>query len=332
VGEDGFRLLDLLSEAEAPADLAALPMVETLRRVWARHYERQNGQVRWRTSEELAEEAPDIESPYDTEARYRKRRSVNWVGYLVHVSESCDEELPRLITHVDTTLATVHEAQRTEAIQQLLVEKGLPPAQHLVDAAYVDAELLVSSQTEQGIALLGPTRQNASWQAKTEGAYDRSQFTVDWDNEVVSCPQGKRSVAWHERTDRKGTYIHALFHRDDCRPCPARALCTRSQEGARRITLQPRPQFEALQATRCWQDSQAGKQLYNQRAGVEGTISQAVRRFGLRQARYRGLLKTHLQHLATVAAINIDRLIAWLDGVPRAQTRTSRFAALAPAL
>jgi transposase len=39
--------------------------------------------------------------------------------------------------------------------------------------------------------------------------------------------------------------------------------------------------------------------------------------------------KTRLQHLATVAAINIDRLAAWLDGRPHAHTRTSRFAALA---
>jgi hypothetical protein len=45
---------------------------------------------------------------------------------------------------------------------------------------------------------------------------------------------------------------------------------------------------------------------------------------------YRGLAKTHLQHLATAAAINLDRLVAWFDNIPRRQTRTSRFAALAP--
>jgi transposase len=55
-----------------------------------------------------------------------------------------------------------------------------------------------------------------------------------------------------------------------------------------------------------------------------------VRAYGLRQARYRGLAKTHLQHVATAAAINIVRLADWLNGVPRATTRCSRFAALAP--
>jgi hypothetical protein len=79
-----------------------------------------------------------------------------------------------------------------------------------------------------------------------------------------------------------------------------------------------------------WYSSEEGKQSYKQRAGVEGTLSQGVRGFGLRYARYRGLEKTHLQHVATAAAINVDRLVAWLDERPRAKTRTSRFAALAP--
>lgn len=65
------------------------------------------------------------------------------------------------------------------------------------------------------------------------------------------------------------------------------------------------------------------------RAGVEGTISQGVRAFGLRQTRYRGLAKTHLQHIATAVAMNLDRIVAWLEEIPRAATRTSRFAALA---
>ena len=77
--------------------------------------------------------------------------------------------------------------------------------------------------------------------------------------------------------------------------------------------------------------SEAGQRLYAQRQGIEGTISQAVRAFGLRQTRYRGLAKTGLQGVATAAAINLDRLAAWLSGRPLAPTRTSRFATLATA-
>jgi len=53
----------------------------------------------------------------------------------------------------------------------------------------------------------------------------------------------------------------------------------------------------------------------------------------VRHARYRGLPKTHLQHILTAVATNFLRLVAWLDawleGAPLAKTRASRFAALA---
>jgi transposase len=66
------------------------------------------------------------------------------------------------------------------------------------------------------------------------------------------------------------------------------------------------------------------------RAGIEGTISQATRKFDLRRCRYIGLVKTQLQHAITAAALNLTRVVAWLQEIPKAQTRRSRLAALAP--
>ena len=74
-----------------------------------------------------------------------------------------------------------------------------------------------------------------------------------------------------------------------------------------------------------------GRRRYARRAGIEGTLSQGVRAFGLRRSRYRGLARTHLQHVATAAAVNLERLAAWFRAAPRAATRTSRFAGLATA-
>ncbi len=95
------------------------------------------------------------------------------------------------------------------------------------------------------------------------------------------------------------------------------------------IALLPRREHEVLAAARVRQDTKEGRRLYAQRQGIEGTLSQAVRAFGLRQARYRGSAKTSLQHVATAAAINLDRLAAWFEGRPLASTRVSRFAVLA---
>jgi transposase len=343
VGEDGFLLLDALDTAEAPEGLRELPSIDVLRRTWQRHYDRTvdeavatgegaQRRVRFKTNRELPPATEGIESPYDADARYRHKRDTSWTGYMVHVSETCESTAPHLLTHVHTTAATVHEAQCTTPIQQALIEKELPPREHFVDAAYVSAELLVHSRDEQGITLRGPTRPSQGWQMQVAGAYTIEQFTVDWERQQVCCPQGKWAASWHERVAQDGSpYIVAAFRRQDCQACLARPLCTQAQQQGRQLRLPPQDQYEALTAARAWYASEEGIERSQQRAGVEGTLSQGVRAFGLRRTRYRGLPKTHVQHIATAAAINIDRIVAWLDERPRAQTRTSRFAALAPA-
>ncbi len=85
-----------------------------------------------------------------------------------------------------------------------------------------------------------------------------------------------------------------------------------------------------MQAARREQATPQFWELYKLRAGIEGTLSQGVRRCDLRQARYRGAAKTHLQNVLVAAALNLVRVIAWLMETPLAATRRSRFAALAP--
>jgi hypothetical protein len=122
-----------------------------------------------------------------------------------------------------------------------------------------------------------------------------------------------------------------MFRPADCGDCPARPLCTRTKRGPRHLKLQPRAEYEALKAARGRLATKEGRRCYARRAGIEGTISQGVRAFGLRRSRYRGLAKTHLQHVASAAAVNLERLAAWFRAAPRAATRTSRFAGLATA-
>jgi hypothetical protein len=344
VGEDGFRLLDTVEGAEAPKEVRELPILESLRRTWQRHYERMGdaalageggakGCVRFKANRELPPAAESLESPYDADARYRHKRDTSWTGYMVHVSETCEPAAPHLLTHVHTTPATVHEAQCTTPIQQALLDKELPPREHFVDAAYISADLLVHSRDEHGITLRGPTRPSQGWQMQVAGAYTFEQFTVDWERQQVRCPQDKVSVSWAERVGPADhAFIQVRFSAQDCGTCAQRALCTHAKPPqARTLKLHPRPQAEALHAAQAWSASEEGHRQYGRRAGVEGTLSQGVRAFGLRRTRYRGLPKTHVQHIATAAAINIDRIVAWVDQRPRAQTRTSRFAALAPA-
>ena len=336
VGEDGYYLLDCLNQSSVPSDWQNLASIDALKLTWQRHYERNpdenNGpRGRWKSNKELSQAEEGIESPYDVEARYRLRSDVSWVGYMVHLSETCDDDQCHLITHVMTTDATVHEAQCTDEIHQNLVGKQLSPEEHFVDSAYVDAQILVHSQ-QQGIEVVGPTRLNPSWQTRTEGAFDLTKFEVDWKERQVTCPQGKKSHLWKDYVNPAGQlFFKVRFRTDDCKSCPVRSLCTRAKSVGRTISLMAQREYEALNHARKAHESPEGQERYKRRAGIEGTISQGVRGFGLRRSRYRGLAKTQLQNVAIGAAINIDRLVNWFNGVPLAVTRTSRFKALEPA-
>jgi len=157
-----------------------------------------------------------------------------------------------------------------------------------------------------------------------------SQFHLDWETQQVTCPRGNTRSSQSARRDRWNNPVISVTVADqDCRYGEARRQCTKAKTNPRRMTLKPQGAHQARQALRQHQHTAAWNATYAKRAGVEGTLSQDVRTFGLRHCRDVGLAKTRLQHLATAAAINIARLAAWLDGRPHSQTRTSRFAALA---
>jgi transposase len=252
---------------------------------------------------------------------------------VAHLTETCDEHAPRLVVHTDTTDAAVHEAMRTMPIHAALAAKGLAPSEHLADTACMGADPLTAARERYGIGLIGPQHRDRSWQGLAEGAFDAADFAVDRDERVARCPEGKRSASW--ASYRNGTrphrdaFVQVRFRLADCRPCPSRARCTRSARRGRHLNLYSRREHEALVGARLRQGTDAYRRLYAARQGVEGTMSQGVRAFGLRRARYRGLAKAALRHLATAAAINLDRLAAWVARRPLAPTRVSRFAALA---
>lgn len=331
VGADGMRLLAHIEAPYTPQGLKGLAEVEILRQLWEQHYETSDGEIRVLDPKEMPEAARRIESPYEMEARYCTKRGMSWVGYKVHLTESCDGGLPHLITNVHTTPATATDVKQLCAIQEGLAQSGLLPAEQLADAAYVCGSNLVSSHAHQ-IDLIGPTYEDRSWQAKRGEGFDVANFRIDWKNKTVSCPRGRQSIRWSEtRTARGRSMIHIDFSTDDCTPCPSRSSCTQAKNLPRTLTLQPEEEHEAIQFARRRQKTEEFASIYSQRAGIEGTISQGVRAFGLRQARYRGLKRTHLQELATAAAVNVGRMANWLNDVPSAATRRSRLAALAPA-
>jgi transposase len=362
-GRDAVGLLTAVYHPAAPAWLRELPAVGVLRTVLLQNYaittDRQGREVVKRREADTDGLPPGrlrLTSPYDLDARWGVKRDTFWNGYKVHISETCQAptpsspnattatattpattrhgqrpkrpERPNLITNVATTNATVPDAAMTEPIHQALAARHLLPDEHYLDAGYPSAELITGARATYGITLITPVGLDTSTQARANAGYDAAAFGIDWATQQATCPQGHTSAYWNPCSQRGTDAIVVRFARLTCAPCPVRDQCTTSTRQGRQLTIRPRHLHDTLRQARSDQDTKAWQADYALRAGVEGTISQAIAVTGIRRTRYRGRGKTHLEHVFSAVALNLIRLDAWWNGRPLDRTRTSHLARL----
>jgi len=301
VGSDGFWLLDHLNES-TPQSILLLPEVETLRMVWKQQFERHPD------SREAIVRQPPIRgkdilvSPHDPDARWSKKRDQTWRGYRLEVTETAEDDAPgQFITDIDVVAANQDDSETVDAIQERLIARNLKPEEHYVDRGYTSGANLAHSGG-RGIELIGPVLADTS--AKPEG-YRQSDFELDFEAQQVTCPQGKTSAAWYERSQPDGYVGADIQFKEQCAGCPARAQCAPGKSGR---TLEVSPYHAILSQQRAEQKTETFKERMKRRPAVEGTISELTRAHGARRARYRRLGKVCLQMLFTAAAANLKRL------------------------
>src|SRR5438876_1317425 len=187
VGQDVAQLLASLDQVATPQGLGSLPEVRLLRQIFAQHYEQQGQQIRWRDGPAVTNEER-IVSPYDQEARSSRKRDTVWLGYKVHLTETCDQDpaCPQLITPVATTVATLQDSEMLAPIGEQLRAKELAPAEHYVDQGYPSGAQLVQ-QAQLGTQIMGPVGPDPSWQQREQTGYAVGDFALDWHAQVATC-------------------------------------------------------------------------------------------------------------------------------------------------
>ncbi|WP_370385232.1 IS1182 family transposase [Catenulispora sp. GAS73] len=306
IGADGAALLARIDADRSAGWMNALPQVAYLRLLWAQQYRPgPNGGMRLAEPADLPPSARRSQSPYDPQARFSSKNDgeITWTGSKAHLTETCDDDLPHLVIDVHTQAATDPDATATAVIGDRLTHRGLTPGTHLIDSAYPSAAALAGAAARGTTVITPLPRTGRNARVATFGPAD---FTIDHAAGTATCPAGAVSIS---STWEKRGLIMFNFSRKDCTPCLLRHQCMNSQvPNARRVRVHPEPLYQARTAAITAAHADDWHIRYRKRAGIEGTISQAVRGPDLRHARYRGLAKTHVQNTACAIAINIQRL------------------------
>jgi transposase len=261
-----------------------------------------------------------VHNPHEPEAQWSSKSTTKdkaWVGYKVQVAETAQEQ-PRQAGEPTANFLTAMVTQNAPAsdkpgMAEVLAEQhamGLEaPGALYVDGAYVCSESLNLAR-EQGRELHGP----APASPDRGKVFTVEAFDVHVEERYAVCPAGQRSSNC-SRLEGQSTGkvdFRIEWSKTVCRPCPLREQCVSSGQDHRTFVVGEL--HSLLQDRRREMQTEAFKQDMLRRNGIEGTQSELVRGYGLRQARYRSQAKVRLQNYFIGAACNIRRLfrrLAW---------------------
>jgi len=217
---------------------------------------------------------------YGTEKETRDK-SLNLITY-VHVEPACESDAHALIPAIESTQ-----------------DRELAPDELLGDTLYGGDENCQKAQ-ELGVEVISPTKST-----KEEDRITLSDFEISEKGDVISCPQGHMPVT----TKKKKTRYTAAFDSHYCRSCPFQEACP-VKKGTRYHYLRYTEKERRLAQRRAYEKTEAFKDRYRWRSGIEATMSEYDRRTGVKHLRVRGFKAVRFCATLKAVAVNIFRATA----------------------
>ena len=299
VGQDILWLLTLLDKTP----FVELSEVEVLQTVFSQNFTVDSRKVQLR--KDCVDCKEKIQTPHDPEARYARKRDKTWTGYKAHITETAaDKGKVNFITDMTTTNASERDSETLPQIQENTQDRNLKPQEQFVDKGYMTEDNLADSRKD-GINLMGE-----AIQLTNNGLFTADDFIIDYEAMEATCPGGYVSLSWRVMEKGKSKGQIEINFGSCCRDCPLRDNCTTNKVGRR---LRISPYHNLMKERRAESLTESFRKAMKRRCPVEGTISEMVRSHGLRRSRYKGLDKTHFQHLMTGTAVNLKRLVKAME-------------------
>lgn len=285
---DARAILDRLDGADLDEDQAQL--VALLALVAGQDVEPDlgRGEGAWRIARKVAKDR--VISTVDPETRHmHKSRSVYRDGYKAHVAVEPDTGI---ITACDLTPANAGDGPAGVG----LLAGEAPGLDVLADSAYGSGQVRHDLDTAGHTAVIKPWPLARNPRLGPD-QFRRGDFTIDYPNRTVTCPEHQTV-----HITAKGTATFGVR----CRGCPARSRCTTATDG-KTFTITEHDQHLATARTD-WAAGTGIEDYRQHRPMVERSIAWLVANNN-RRVRYRGLDRNRLGLSTRAAAINLRRLL-----------------------
>lgn len=307
-GKDIRVLLGWAKEQEAAH--GAAEELKLLARVYAENFEETGDE---KITPRRAQPPGAVHNPHDPQAQWSTKhntRQSEWVGYKVQVAETVNEKpttsgepTRAVLTAMVTQGATASDKAAVPVVEQAweATEQDNPDELY-VDAGYTSGAELARVESEKR-KLKGPMQSPP----KRNQRLSSDAFDVSVAQRRAVCPAGQTSTNCSRLEEKKKGRITYRFewNRKLCRSCRRRAQCL--GKGQLHRTLLVGEYHDQIQARRREQKTIAFLEDMHNRNGIEGTISELGRGYGMRRCRYRGLAKARLQNWFIGAACNLKR-------------------------
>ncbi len=298
VGNDCFGLVERFRNQEAVVKLSSYKLLVRLFNEQCVVEKNETGaQVVVKPNKEVPSDS--LQNPSDPEAGYCGHKGQ---GYQMQVMETYSPERtqPNLITHVKVEAAHESDAQAVLPAIEDAQERDLAPTQLLADTLY-GSDDNVANAKEHGVELISPTPGTASDQITL------TDFTFSETDELIACPQGQ--APQRTRIGKQGGQS-VYFDKTTCDHCPRQSDCP-AKRTKKNILLRYDAKALRLARRRAHEKTEAFRDVYRYRAGVEATMSDLDRRTGLKHLRVRGLRQVRLAATLKAAGLNLLRATAF---------------------
>ena len=205
-----------------------------------------------------------VSSPHEPEARYASKGKNEWLGYKAQVAETTSDN-PKdvnFITFIGVNDATDYDGAVVKDFINDQNERDILPTIVYGDTHYNSSDNIIDAASK-GVEMKGPVAPIPTKRSTTKNI----GFSVNLDDEAVTCPQGKQANITSQWTDGR---VRATFTKEACNDCIQVSTCAPESQGKIVVV---RPESELLKQRREMMETPEFKIEMHRRNGIEGTLS-----------------------------------------------------------